>query len=268
MILNDWQRGKIPYYVRPPDSEVRDLYNHITPCGIYILTVVTESALTLRSYFLQEYLKQEAELEKERSEKKAKKATKEQKTPQLPSVSQDFSQIVVEPHFERDDVRELEQQDSHDYSQIDDVSDDEAEDEDASGVDIEQESAASDVRDHGSEEEDAESAMSEDEAPPLITEEEAAEMTSWLQQPTDSSDDDSDDGAVGVHENPTFLSNVLEQSDDCSSGSENEDETRWPFASISKSGEHKTVLSLFHRMQYECQCCKIVTLFQLPSFTP
>jgi len=23
MVLNDWQRGKIPYYVRPPDSPVR-----------------------------------------------------------------------------------------------------------------------------------------------------------------------------------------------------------------------------------------------------
>ena len=75
-------------------------------------------------------MKQEAELEKERSEKRAKKATREQKTQQLPAVSQDFSQIVVEPHFERDDVRELEQQESHDYSQIDDFSDDEAEDDD------------------------------------------------------------------------------------------------------------------------------------------
>ena len=23
MVLNDWQRGKIPFFVRPPDSEVR-----------------------------------------------------------------------------------------------------------------------------------------------------------------------------------------------------------------------------------------------------
>ena len=28
MILNDWQRGKIPYFVKPPDSEVSiDLFS-------------------------------------------------------------------------------------------------------------------------------------------------------------------------------------------------------------------------------------------------
>ena len=201
----------------------------------YNLTV--SQLLKVRTYFLQEYLKQEAELEKERSEKRAKK---EQKTQQLPAVSQDFSQIVVEPHFERDDVRELEQQESHDYSQIDDVSDDEAEDDDASGDEIEHETAASDVSDHKSDAEDVESTMSDDEPPPLITEEEAAEMTSWLQQPTDSSDDDIDDGRVGVYEDPKYISEVLGQSDDSSSGSESADETQWPFASISKSGQHRT----------------------------
>ncbi|KAL5016097.1 hypothetical protein ScPMuIL_005686 [Solemya velum] len=73
MILNDWQRGKIPYFVRPPESEQdKQIAN------IQIEQTINEVVAT---------------------------SGQEQSTP---SVSQDYSKIPVDAEFSGEDVRDLE----------------------------------------------------------------------------------------------------------------------------------------------------------------
>ncbi|KAK3592155.1 hypothetical protein CHS0354_019446 [Potamilus streckersoni] len=99
MVLNDWQRGKIPYFVRPPGSEQNE--------------------------------ENEAKVEVAEQQASNNKLPETQK----PSVSQNLVKIKVEPEYEGDDIldvvisdtAECNASDTSDLSDNDDVSDQDVE---------------------------------------------------------------------------------------------------------------------------------------------
>ncbi|XP_052805037.1 uncharacterized protein LOC128234675 [Mya arenaria] len=113
MILNDWQRGTIPYFVRPPGSENTEEGNKEKTDNEKANTVAesTKSAETT-------------------AENEAVKTDLKKKTKTVPVVIQDFQRIRVEPNFTGDDVRRFEFKDSQpDESEEELESDDDNEDE-------------------------------------------------------------------------------------------------------------------------------------------
>ncbi|WAR05036.1 NOG2-like protein, partial [Mya arenaria] len=87
MILNDWQRGTIPYFVRPPGSENTEEGNKEKTDNEKANTVAesTKSAETT-------------------AENEAVKTDLKKKTKTVPVVIQDFQRIRVEPNFTGDDL--------------------------------------------------------------------------------------------------------------------------------------------------------------------
>ncbi|CAH1772586.1 unnamed protein product [Owenia fusiformis] len=83
MVLNDWQRGKIPYYVRPPDSEETK----------------------------EEREEREGKLQKKADGKTDNKAnqSKDSKKNKPSQIQQDFNRIRVEPKYEGEDARKADQ---------------------------------------------------------------------------------------------------------------------------------------------------------------
>lgn len=104
MILNDFQRGCIPYFVRPPGSENEDNTN-------------TE----------EEKIGEEVANKNEGDDNVAVKAKK------VPTVHQDYKRIRVEPKFTGDDVRRVHFDDCQNDSdvELDDHENDEDDDEEA-----------------------------------------------------------------------------------------------------------------------------------------
>ncbi|XP_052074004.1 uncharacterized protein LOC127711877 [Mytilus californianus] len=86
MVLNDFQRGKIPYFVKPPGTEGEDFDNKV-----------------------------------EKDEQKSASANKKEK--KLPQVAQKFSKIRVEPEFSGNDVKCLDEEKVQDASDIEVMSD-------------------------------------------------------------------------------------------------------------------------------------------------
>lgn len=86
MVLNDFQRGKIPYFVKPPGADEKEFENK------------TDETQT--------------------------KEIKDKKEKMLPTVSQKLSKIRVEPAFTGNDIKELEEEDEQDASDIETMSDD------------------------------------------------------------------------------------------------------------------------------------------------
>lgn len=111
MILNDFQRGEIPYFVRPPGYENEEGGKE-------------ESQLTENTAKVEESL-----VEKKNQEVQGKPGIKAKN---VPVVHQDFKKIRVEPKFSGEDVKELEMDTCLDDSDLDEdesESDDEVEDE-------------------------------------------------------------------------------------------------------------------------------------------
>lgn len=96
MILNDFQRGSIPYFVRPPGSEEQETSENTVDNTV-------------------------SEAEPGSSEKSTER-TVDAKT--LPVVHQDFKKIRVEPEFLGEDVKQIEIDHSPDDSDVDEDSDD------------------------------------------------------------------------------------------------------------------------------------------------
>ncbi|XP_013420143.1 nucleolar GTP-binding protein 2 [Lingula anatina] len=96
MVLNDWQRGKLPYYVRPPESdEPRNMNDKLE---------VPEAATEA-----QEANAQDAALSTKAPIPNGEDMAQPAKVKVHVQVRQDFSKINVEPEFEGEDVQPLEQ---------------------------------------------------------------------------------------------------------------------------------------------------------------
>ncbi|VDI76203.1 nuclear GTP-binding protein [Mytilus galloprovincialis] len=93
MVLNDFQRGKIPYFVKPPGTEGEDLDNKVE--------------------------KDEQKVEKGEQSS----ATTNKKEKKLPQVAQKFSKIRVEPQFSGNDVKSLDEEKDQDASDMEAMSD-------------------------------------------------------------------------------------------------------------------------------------------------
>ncbi|CAC5400985.1 NUG2 [Mytilus coruscus] len=102
MVLNDFQRGKIPYFVKPPGTEGEDFENKV-----------------------------------EKDEQKSATANKKEK--KLPQVAQKFSKIRVEPEFSGNDVKSLDEEKVQDASDIEAMSDedDSVDESDDEGAELE-----------------------------------------------------------------------------------------------------------------------------------
>ncbi|KAK3092008.1 hypothetical protein FSP39_024425 [Pinctada imbricata] len=111
MILNDWQRGKIPYFVKPPGCEDADFK--------------TDKMESEKEKVLQK------EKDLETSEVDIPEEGKE-----TPKVSQNLKKIRVEPEFMQEDVKDvvLDDKDDSDVEEDEDE-DEEGEEEDESNVD-------------------------------------------------------------------------------------------------------------------------------------
>lgn len=96
MILNDFQRGSIPYFVRPPGSEEQET------SGNTVDNTVSEAEPC--------------------ASEKSTERTVDAKT--LPVVHQDFKKIRVEPEFLGEDVKQIQIDHSPDDSDVDEDSDD------------------------------------------------------------------------------------------------------------------------------------------------
>ncbi|CAG2238957.1 GNL2 [Mytilus edulis] len=93
MVLNDFQRGKIPYFVKPPGTEGEDFDNKV----------------------------EKGEQKVEKGEQSS--ATTDKKEKKLPQVAQKFSKIRVEPEFSGNDVKSLDEEKDQDASDMEAMSD-------------------------------------------------------------------------------------------------------------------------------------------------
>ncbi|XP_046565803.1 nucleolar GTP-binding protein 2-like [Haliotis rubra] len=136
MILNDWQRGKIPYFVRPPESEAfsrADTKDTPTPT-----TEVKDTGVKDKE-------------ESVDTEVKGKVSRKTQ-----PKVMQDLKRIRVVPTFEGDDVQDIEEDggsgveeeegegSAGEDSGEEDSGEEDSGEEDSAGEDIDEENGAAD----------------------------------------------------------------------------------------------------------------------------
>ena len=92
MILNDWQRGKLPFFVSPPMLESKKPVEAVQP----VATTTEESAPVV------EEQQPEEKMEVVHDDSKKRKFE--------PKVIQDFSKIRVDLHYDGDDVQPLEPQ--------------------------------------------------------------------------------------------------------------------------------------------------------------
>ena len=142
MILNDWQRGEIPYFVKPPGCDDKDEVSDKP--GAAGGTVKSGETATTE--------------ENEEINVKTKK---------MPVVIQDFKKIRVEPSFTGDDVRKLEKTQKPDVSYVEDEDDGSEDEENESDEEDENGSSDEDEDDEeGSDDEnvnDVDKSESEDE---------------------------------------------------------------------------------------------------------
>ncbi|KAH3701256.1 uncharacterized protein LOC127860317 [Dreissena polymorpha] len=143
MVLNDWQRGCIPYFVRPPGSE-----NEVeTEKGKEMQA--TESVVAEMKESVEENVKNEEQKDSN------------VKTKTVPKVLQDFNKIRVEPKFTGEDAKKV-----NFDNVVEDSDENESDEESIDEVDEENDSAASydnaDENEEGKEEEDDEDIDDED----------------------------------------------------------------------------------------------------------
>jgi nuclear GTP-binding protein len=102
MVLNDWQRGKLPYFVRPPTREGEQVQQNTSQQNKKEMAVITENASKI-----------EETISKEESN--------------TPHVKQDLSKVEVELEFEGEDIQSLNEESATLFESEDEL---ESEDED------------------------------------------------------------------------------------------------------------------------------------------
>jgi nuclear GTP-binding protein len=127
MVLNDWQRGKLPFFVKPPELEGQALEE----------VKIKKSKKTPVTKIV-------AEPETEET------ADGEKSSVVIPSVKQDLTKLSVEPEFEGDDVQALEEDTSGLF--VSDNEEEEEDEEEEGEVEGEQEGTGQGEEDKGSDE--------------------------------------------------------------------------------------------------------------------
>lgn len=148
MVLNDWQRGKIPYFVRPPGTEENESSTSKTedPAGKVVAEqgkAVEDSSKVQGKQGEITQMEDTEATETTVEEAKVKKGV-------IPKVRQDLSKINVAPAFMAEDIKNLEQ----DTMEGDDSDISESEGEEEEGEDDGNEEAIDNVEEKKSEETD------------------------------------------------------------------------------------------------------------------
>ncbi|KAM8976672.1 nucleolar GTP-binding protein 2 isoform 2-T2 [Pelodytes ibericus] len=119
MVLNDWQRGRIPFFVKPPNAEP----NSEMPQAPQQLENPTDTSVV-------EEKEEESDSEDTVADCKEKEGSVKNEMKELMShVRQNFGKISVAPEFSQEDLVPIEMDDMSDFSDLDSEKEDSVEEE-------------------------------------------------------------------------------------------------------------------------------------------